>query len=92
MKKVADVIREMGPIFSDSDEDFSIPKVKQPIVGEENSMYSVHESEQTDLNQSSGIFQSSVSLSFHTSTLLRGTNKESALLRDENERAYAESL
>ena len=54
-------------------------------------MYSVHESEQTDLHQSSGIFQSSVSPLFLTSTL-RGTNRERALLRDENGRAYAESL
>lgn len=47
----------MGPIFSDSEEDFSIPKVQQLIIGEENSIYSVHQSELTDLDQSSGIFQ-----------------------------------
>ena len=57
MKKVTDVIHEMGPIFSDSEEDFSIPKVQQLIIGEENSIYSVHQSELTDLDQSSGIFQ-----------------------------------
>ena len=73
MKKVTDGIREMGLIFSDSEKDFSILKVKQPIIGEESSMYSVLESEQTDLHQSSGAFQSSVSPSLHTSTL-RGTN------------------
>ena len=75
MKKVTDVIREMGPIFGNSEEYFSIPKVKQPIVGEESSIYSIHESELTDLHHSSGIFQSSVSSSSHTSTLL-GTNRE----------------
>ena len=54
-------------------------------------MYSVHESELTDLHYSSGIFQSSVSSSSHTSTFL-GINRERAFLRDENEKAYAESL
>ena len=54
-------------------------------------MYSVHESELTDLHYSSGIFQSSVSSSSHTSTLL-GINRARAFLRDENEKAYAESL
>ena len=57
MKNVTDVIHEMGPIFSDSEEDFSIPKVQQLIIGEESSIYSVHQSELTDLDQSSGIFQ-----------------------------------
>ena len=91
MKKVTDVIHEMGPIFSDSEEDFSILKGKQSIIGEERSIYSVHDSELTDLHQSSGIFQSSVSSSLHTSSTLLGTNRERALLRDKNKRAYAES-
>ena len=92
MKKVTDVIREMGPTFSNTEEDFSIPKVKQPVVGEKSSVYSVHESGLTDLHQSRGIFQLSVSSSFHTSSTLLGTNRERLLLRDENDRAYAESL
>lgn len=70
MKKVTVVISEMGPIFSDSEEDFSIPKVKQPIVEEERCMCSAHESELTDSHQNSDIFQSSVSLSFHKSTFV----------------------
>lgn len=49
MKKVTDVISEMGSIFSEAEENFSIPKVKQPIKEEESFMYSLH--------QSSGIFK-----------------------------------
>ena len=68
MKKVTDVISEMGgSIFSDAEENFSIPKVKQPIIEEGSFMYSLH--------QSSGIFQSSVSLSFDTSTFVEQREK-----------------
>ena len=80
MKKVTDIICEMGPIFNDSEEDFSIPKVKQLTVGEETSVYSVHESELTDLHHSSSIFQLSVSSSSYTNTLLE-TNRKCALER-----------
>lgn len=81
MKKVTDVISEMGSIFSKAEENFSIPKVKQPIKEEESFMYSLH--------QNSGIFKCQFIVPHK---YIRGTKRERALLRDEKKRAYAESL
>ena len=75
MKKVTDVIREIGPIFSDSEEDFSIPKVKQPIVGEENSIYS-YMKVNTQIYIKAVVYCNRVSVHLSTQVHLCGTNRE----------------